>query len=155
MWKKINTNKDIKSVEGDFPVYFSYTMGKAGTTFFTNLKNEGKLTGGKCKKCGKIYVPPRVYCEKCFEEIEDFIQLQPEGVLESWTIVKRDSYGNLLSEESIVGSVKILKSDGRIIHRLNLKKGVKPYAGMKVRAKLKPQKDRKGNLNDIEYFEPV
>lgn len=155
MLKKVNTNSGIKSVEGSFPIYFTYTAGRAGSVFFQNLKNEGVLTGARCKKCGKVFLPPRIYCENCFEEIEEFVKLGSEGEIESWTLVKNDSYGNSLKEAVIVGVIKITGSDGRIIHKIRLKNGEKPLIGMKVVAKLKPPQERKGNMEDIEYFSPL
>jgi len=44
---------------------YSYTAGQALSVFLNGLK-EGKILGRKCNKCGRIYVPPRMYCEDCF-----------------------------------------------------------------------------------------
>lgn len=153
MWKKVNRNVDIKYVYGEFPIYFSYTVGKAGKIFFENLIKEEAFTGGKCPSCGKIYLPPRIYCEQCMEEITEFIKLGCEGVVWSWTKVTRDSFGNPLKQPDYVGFVKITGSDGGVIHRIKCKNGEKPKIGMKVKAVLKPKTERKGTLEDILYFE--
>lgn len=152
MWKKVNKNEDIRSVSYEFPVYWIYTVGRAGKIFFENLMREGVLTGAKCKKCGKIYLPPRIYCEVCFEEIEEFLKFPARGTLLTWTKVYFNSAGEPLKEAQTVGFIKISGTDGGLIHRIMVPEG-DIFKGMPLKAKLKPHLQRKGNLNDIEYFE--
>ena len=33
--------------------------------FYKNVL-QGKLLAGKCKKCGKVHLPPRPLCDECF-----------------------------------------------------------------------------------------
>lgn len=49
--------------------------------------NQGKLMGGKCKKCGKIHLPPRILCDKCFSKEFEWIQIPPKGKLLTYTII--------------------------------------------------------------------
>ena len=50
---------------------YAYTLGIAGERFFKEIKENGRIMGARCKKCGKIYVPPKLYCEECFEKLEE------------------------------------------------------------------------------------
>ncbi|MEM4372343.1 MAG: zinc ribbon domain-containing protein, partial [Metallosphaera sp.] len=54
------TWKDVMEVER-----YVYTAGPDGEKFLRGLR-EGKILGRKCPRCGRIYVPPRMYCEDCF-----------------------------------------------------------------------------------------
>lgn len=54
---------------------------------FYKYISQGKLMGGKCKKCGKIHLPPRPLCDRCFSKDFEWIQIQPEGKLLTYTII--------------------------------------------------------------------
>ncbi|MDH5816300.1 MAG: Zn-ribbon domain-containing OB-fold protein [Candidatus Nezhaarchaeota archaeon] len=48
---------------------------------------EGKLMGVKCKRCGRIMVPPKPLCENCMAKDLEWIQLKGEGEIDSFTII--------------------------------------------------------------------
>jgi len=54
---------------------------------FYKYISQGKLMGGKCKKCGKIHLPPRPLCDRCFSKDFEWIQIQPKGKLVTYTII--------------------------------------------------------------------
>jgi len=49
--------------------------------------SQGRLMGGKCRKCGKIHLPPRPLCDKCFSKEFEWAQIQPKGKLVTYTII--------------------------------------------------------------------
>lgn len=54
--------------------------------FYKNILKK-KLLGGKCKKCGKIYLPPRPFCNKCYSQNFDWIEIPQVGTLITYTII--------------------------------------------------------------------
>jgi uncharacterized OB-fold protein len=48
---------------------------------------QGKLMGGKCKKCGKIHLPPRPLCSNCFSKEFEWIELPQKGKLLTYTVI--------------------------------------------------------------------
>jgi hypothetical protein len=54
--------------------------------FYKNI-NQGKLLGGKCKKCGKIHLPPRPMCDSCYSKKFDWILIPTKGKLLTYTII--------------------------------------------------------------------
>jgi uncharacterized OB-fold protein len=48
---------------------------------------QGKLVGGKCKKCGKIHLPPRPLCDNCFSKEFEWIELPHKGKLLTYTVI--------------------------------------------------------------------
>ncbi|MCD6445208.1 Zn-ribbon domain-containing OB-fold protein [Candidatus Bathyarchaeota archaeon] len=54
---------------------------------FYKYISQGKLMGGKCKKCGTIYLPPRPVCTKCHSKDFEWIEIQPKGKLLTYTII--------------------------------------------------------------------
>lgn len=54
--------------------------------FYKNML-QGKFTGGKCKKCGKIHLPPRPLCDNCFSTDFEWVELPKNGTLLTYTII--------------------------------------------------------------------
>ena len=48
---------------------------------------QGKLMAGKCKKCGKIHLPPRPLCDKCFNQQFTWVIVPNKGKLVTYTII--------------------------------------------------------------------
>lgn len=54
--------------------------------FYKNML-QGKFTSGKCKKCGKIHLPPRPLCDNCFSTDFEWVELPKNGKLLTYTII--------------------------------------------------------------------
>ena len=49
--------------------------------------NQGKLLGGKCKKCGKVHLPPRPLCDNCYSKEFEWTEIPARGKLLTYTII--------------------------------------------------------------------
>ena len=67
---------------------------KFGTVSFTALTKvndfmdhleEGKITGTKCKRCGKTYFPPRADCYSCLNSEMEWFEVSGSGKLLSFS----------------------------------------------------------------------
>ena len=54
---------------------------------FYSYISQGKLMGGKCKKCGKTHLPPRPLCDKCFSKEFEWVELPKKGKLLTYTVI--------------------------------------------------------------------
>jgi uncharacterized OB-fold protein len=54
---------------------------------FYKCMNQRKLLGGKCKKCGKIHLPPRPLCDNCFSKEFEWTEIPTKGKLLTYTII--------------------------------------------------------------------
>ncbi len=54
---------------------------------FYKYINQKKLMGGKCIKCGKIHLPPRPLCDKCFSKEFEWTEINQEGKLLTYTVI--------------------------------------------------------------------
>lgn len=140
---------------GAFPVKNRYTAGVAGQQFFEKLKEDSKIFGTKCKVCEITYVPARLYCERCFERLEDtdWVDLGTEGVIHSFTTVHKTLEGETKEKPTLLAAIQI--ANGIMIHRLGECDDSEVYIGMKVAARLKAKPERQGGINDIDYFKPL
>ncbi|MEM3616698.1 MAG: Zn-ribbon domain-containing OB-fold protein [Candidatus Bathyarchaeia archaeon] len=54
--------------------------------FYKNISQK-KLIGGKCRKCGKIHLPPRPLCDKCLSTEFEWVKMPKTGKLLTYTII--------------------------------------------------------------------
>lgn len=135
------------------PVSSRYTFGLAGERFFRALKEEGKILGSRCQRCGVDYVPARQFCERCMDELEDWFDAGRRGEVYAFTRLEVDPDGERYQEPQTIAFVRI--ADGGIVQRLGEVDPCDVRIGMPVEAVLKPQDERNGSILDILYFKPI
>lgn len=138
-----------------FPVKNVYTAGAAGQRFFEEIKNNSKILGSRCEKCELTYVPARIYCERCFNRLEEknWIDAGTEGTIYSYTLLFQTQNGEPRENPAVMVAVRI--ADGLLIHRLGEFSAADLEIGKPVKAKFKPKEKRKGCIEDIDYFKPI
>ncbi len=151
MFEKIEKFDKIKIWKGEKPGWHRYTYGNGYEIFFKNLMDK-KFVAGKCPSCEKLFIPPRIYCEECFEEINEFVEIKELPYIYSYTFLFKDLEDNDLKEPEIVVFLKWENVEGGIIHRLKEVEIEEISFGIKVEPVFKEK--REGNINDILYFRP-
>jgi uncharacterized OB-fold protein len=152
---KITLASQTKAIFGEIPVYGQYTYGLAGEKFFRAIKDNGKLLAAKCNNCNLIYLPPRIYCERCFDELKDWVEAPNIGTVHTFCLANRDLAGNVLEKPIVVAMVKIEGFHGGLVHFMG---EIEPEAvkiGMPIEIVFKPKNLRIGSIADIKYFRPL
>lgn len=141
---------------GEIPLEYIYTYGRAGEAYFRNLKDKGTFIGARCERCQITYVPPRIYCEQCFDRLEDhYVDVSGRGTVETFTVLFKNLDGSRKDVPLVMAVIRLEGTDGGVVHALGDVAPEDVYFGMMVEAVLHPKKDRKGGINDIKYFRPV
>lgn len=137
------------SVRGDFPVTYHYTAGISGEKFFLALK-ERKLLANTCSSCNMTYLPPKMFCEDCFDELGDdtYKEITSTGEVFSFTEVFYDHRGDRLVNPYFLGLIVVDGSDTKFLHKLLVSN---PEIGMKVKAVWND--NRVGSIMDLMGFE--
>ena len=112
------------------------------------------MLASRCTACKLDYLPPRLFCEDCFAELTEFVDVPKAGRVAALTTAHMDRTGAQLSHPQVWAFVTFDGIRGGLVHRL-LVPPDQARAGLAVRAKLKPQDARTGTIADIEGFEPV
>ncbi len=154
MKERLKKTNEIRTWYGDIPVYYRYTLGIAGERFFREIKENGRLMGTHCPKCGVTYLPPKIYCEDCHSHLDEWVVIPEEGSIHTYTILYEDLEGNKLENPIIAVFVTFQGAEGGLFHILEKAKPEEVYIGMPVVPIFKEKKDRKGDLKDILYFIP-
>jgi uncharacterized OB-fold protein len=54
---------------------------------FYKFISQGQLMAGKCKKCGKIHLPPRPLCDNCYNKEFTWVTVTNRGKLITYTVI--------------------------------------------------------------------
>ncbi len=156
MFEKLTDPKDVILQEGRLPIRHRYTPGVAGEAFFTALRDRGELLASRCERDGITYCPPRMFCERCFDQLEADVTVGPGGTLESFTIGYADVEGRPVDGAIPIGLVRLDGADTYLMHALLFGDGDEPVGiGDRVEVVLKPDDERTGSILDIRGFRPA
>ena len=143
-----------KPIRNELPLWYLYTVGVAGERFFREIKDNGKLMGTKCKKCDLVYVPPSLFCERCFDKLDEWLEVSNKGVVYTYTIAHIDLNGSKLDKPVILAMVQFDGVCGGLVHCLGEVTPDKVKIGMPVEAVFESKAKRTGSILDIKYFKP-
>ena len=130
-------------------------MGK----FLKELRDNRRILGNRCPKCGRIQTPPREVCAICCVRVDELVEIGPEGDIASYDIIYYASPDPLTGEsrETPYCSAFILLDGctGNDIfwHELNPADIDRARKGARVRPVWKEH--RTGAITDIKYFELI
>jgi uncharacterized OB-fold protein len=113
-----------------------YTYGVAGERFFRSIKEDAKILGTKCNKCERVYVPAALFCERCLDQLDEWVDVGTKGEIVTFTHLH----------------MNIKLGDGGIIHRLISPESLEIEIGMTAQAVFKPKTERVGSILDILHF---
>lgn len=153
--EKMTDPRKIRHWIGDMETDYVYTLGLAGEKFLWEIKENARIMGAKCKKCGLIYVPSRLFCERCFEKLTEWIEMEKVGTVHTYTIARVDVDNSRLKKPTIWAMIKIDGAHGGFVHKLDELKPEDVKIGMRVEAVFKDKEERKGSILDIKYFRPI
>ena len=144
----------LRHWEVDMSVDYIYTTGLAGERFFATLRDEGRVLAAHCPVCKVDQLPPSIFCERCFSEIDGFREVPLEGRVVAVTVARTDRLGTPLPQPQPYALVRFKGvARGGLLHRL-LVPPEKAKPGLPVRVRLRPRESRTGSILDIEGFEP-
>lgn len=136
---------------------FHYAVGLHGSLFLQALKKEKKFLGIRCPKCNKVYVPPRRVCGPCFAEMNEFIEVGPEGAIGTFTILRYAFIDPETGDQKPVpygyGFIRLDGADTLFQHYID----IDDASGIKIGARVRPvfAEKRKGSIRDVLYFKLI
>jgi len=137
-------------------IRYMWSVGVAMSRFLKELKN-GKIIATTCKRCGRIMVPPRVFCEQCFKPTDGWTYVKDTGAVNTYSVSFIAGDASRVKEPTIVAVIDL---DGAskgmgILHTISEIDWKEVKFGMKVKAVWKPLEERTGAITDIKYFKPA
>jgi uncharacterized OB-fold protein len=147
----------LLTISSETALPYNYSLGKYGGRLVMELKDNSRIVGIKCPKCGHVYVPPRRVCGRCFIEMDEFVEVSNRGILQSFTVV----YFSFLDPETGkkrpvpygYGRIKLDGADSDFLYYLEESDFEKLKIGVRVEAVY--NENRIGSFKDIKYFKKV
>lgn len=153
--EKVDKLHQAVAWRGDMPITSRYTAGLAGEKFFREIKDNARIVGTRCKNCELIYVPAMMFCERCFAELDEWVEVANRGTVFTYTVLYRDLDDQPMDPPAILAYVKLEGSTGGLVHYLDEIDPNAVYIGLEVEPVFKDAAEREGSILDIEYFRPV
>jgi len=75
----------LKIIE-HWDITYSHDAGPIVTEFYEQLR-ENRLMGRHCPSCDRVLVPPRLFCDRDYVDTDRWVEVQPRGVIETFTVV--------------------------------------------------------------------
>lgn len=78
---------EFKTMTEKWDITYEHALGETAGHFYETIVKEKKLLGKKCPKCSRVLAPPRSYCDRCFTDTGEWVELGLEGRVETFTVV--------------------------------------------------------------------
>ena len=140
---------------------YCWDDGPAIARYQAELKN-GRIVARTCRRCQRVMIPPRMFCELCWRPTDEWVFTKDTGVVNTFVVSHVDWKAGRLDIEGGVRpyTPAVIEIDGAskgmgILHMLDEVDPWKIEIGMKVQAVWKPAEERTGSITDIRYFKPI
>jgi uncharacterized OB-fold protein len=138
---------------------YRFALGPNFHRWFEGLKEE-KIWGNRCPRCNNVLVPARSFCPGCGVDMGDWVEVSQEGQIVSWVAVKKGFYGAPGDPPYICALIRLDGTDCDFLHLVggvDIGGASEREAGINrgTRVRAVWDKEKRGRMLDLRYFEPV
>ncbi len=135
---------------------YAWDTGEAMGRYLEELR-QGRLIARSCRKCGRVMIPPRMFCERCFRPTDDWVYVKDTGTVNTFSLCYVSWDVRRLKTPEIPAVIEI---DGAspgmgILHLIRKVKPKEMHVGMHVAAVWKRPARRTGSITDIDFWQPA
>jgi uncharacterized OB-fold protein len=152
MGEQRTLDREAVSFTASHVVEYAYrrSVGPVLGRFFTGLR-DGKLLGARTR-AGRVLVPPCEYDPETGEATGEIVDVGPAGVVTTWAWVRSPSAKHPLARPFAWALIRLDGADTAMLHAVDAGGESRMRTGMRVRPRWRAE--RKGEIRDIECFEP-
>ena len=145
--------KDSFVVDGKLALPYQYFAGRTGSRFITTIRDEKKIMGLRCEGCGKVFMPPRSTCERCFVDISDnWVAVKHTGTVTGFTIIRYKEPYQPFDPPYIQALIQLDGADTPLVHIVKGIPASQIHKGLRVKAVF--AKKTTTTIMDIDHFRP-
>jgi uncharacterized OB-fold protein len=140
---------------------YAWDAGVAIGAYLEGLK-AGKILGRSCRRCGRVLVPPRMYCEQCFRPTDAWVEVPPTGRVATFSVCSVTWDMRPLTVPELPAVIELGPPGPAgpgpfpgILHTLGEVDPSTVSIGMAVEAVWKPAGEREGSILDIRHWRPT
>jgi uncharacterized OB-fold protein len=144
----------VRYIDANVHLPYHYVAGDYRARYLRALKDK-KILGSKCAKSGKVFVMPVVCSPETFAPCDTWVELPHRGTVTTFCIVNIPVIGRSLEIPYVAASVALDGADISIFALIQECRPEDARMGMRVEAVWKPDGERQGDHEDIQYFKPT
>lgn len=153
VWEVIDKGGELIQ-KGRIKVPYTWAAGEVASKFLVGLRDEKKIYGIRCSKCGMVFVPPKKLCTHCFIQMSEWREVSDKGVLETFTVVHySEPSTHPMKPPFAYGIIKLGGADTGLVHLIGEANLTSLKEGMEMKAVFR--EERQGSYLDIKYFKPI
>jgi len=141
----------------DVEQIFQYSAGRYLSRFLIEMRDNARIMGVKCPKCGTVYAPPKEVCDPCYVEMTEPVEVGPQGTIRNFTILRAAFVDPETGEQRPVpyafGNVQLDGAGSLIQNYLVADDDAKIKVGARVEIEF--HDERTGNMRDIKCFRVI
>jgi len=80
-------NSELRTMQAHWDLHYEHSIGPTASRFFNEIEANKKIMGKKCPSCDRVLLPPRSFCDRCYVETTDWVEIGGQGVIEAFTLV--------------------------------------------------------------------
>ncbi|MGH2662624.1 MAG: Zn-ribbon domain-containing OB-fold protein [Actinomycetota bacterium] len=147
--------KAVGAVDFAVDARYAWDAGVAVSTYLRGLK-AGRILARDCRRCRRVLVPPRMFCEQCFRPTDSWVEVRDTGRVNTYSICYISWDMQPLKDPEIPAVIEIDGASPGIgfMHKLGEVDPKNVAVGMEVEVVWRPEGQRQGSILDIEYFRP-
>ncbi len=146
---------DCFVVKGKLALPYQYFAGRTGSKFLIAMRDENKILGQKCGQCGKVFVPARQTCERCFTDIsQNWVDVGPGGEVTGFTVVRQAEPHQPITPPYILAMIKLDNADTPLTHIVRGVPASKMKEGLRVKPVFAKKRGAPNTILNIECFRP-
>jgi len=157
----MSVEKNVELIEvhsrGDIEQVFHYSAGKYISKFLVEMRDNKKIIGVKCPKCGLVFAPPKEVCDACFVVMTEPVEVENVGTIINCTTLHFPFVDPETGVQKEVpysfGNIKLDGADSLIQNYLVADDLSKIKVGARIEIEF--QEKRVGSLRDIACFRVI
>lgn len=151
----MSTSAEIITVPGHWDITYHYSAGLIGSEFLRRLRDEQRISGRRCPACQRVLLPPRGFCDRCFVDTTEWVDVAETGTIEVFTITT-DAFLGLPEPPYAIAYVLLDGASTAMVNFVknvdlsDIERGAALLAiGNRVRVVWEPE--RHGRITDFHY----
>jgi hypothetical protein len=149
----------VITVEWQPNLRYAWDNGVAIGRYLKELK-QGRIMAKRCRKCNRVMLPPRMFCERCWRITDEWVPVEDTGTVNTFAISHVDWAAGRIPKGRRFYTPAVIEMDGAsagmgILHLLDEVAPDRIFIGMRVKAVWRPEVERVGAITDIKYFKPA
>ncbi|HXL42286.1 MAG TPA: Zn-ribbon domain-containing OB-fold protein [Actinomycetota bacterium] len=145
-------HEGVVTVRHSVRAEYSWDAGEAIGRYLDGLR-AGRIMGRECRRCGRVLVPPRMFCEQCFRPTDGWVEVPGTGTVNTYSICYVTWDLRRLTVPELPAVIEL--SSGGILHKLSEVEPADIHIGMRVEAVWRAPAERQGSILDIAHWAPL